>query len=616
MQSGTNPTSQPQSAAPATGQPPQDRPRTPGVHHYDGQTTFVVWAPRASAVDLVVETAGHGPAHHAMQPLGPHAPASEHWTVTVETDLPTGTRYGYSLDRGPVRPDPRTRHQPDGIHRMSAIDRPGEFAWQFPFDGVPLDELVLYEVHIGTFTPEGTFDAAITHLPDLADLGITAIEVMPVSQFPGRRGWGYDGVHPFAVQNTYGGPDAFRRFIDAAHGLGIGVHLDVVYNHFGPEGNYLGQFGPYLTGTHHTPWGDAVNFDDCGADGVRRFVTDNVRQWIGEYRLDGLRLDAIQTIFDVSAVPILSEIAVAAHEAAGDRTIQVIGETDQNDRRLVTPIESDGVGLDGIWADDFHHAMHALVTGESQTYYADFQPPYSAPRLALANTFQKGLSRDGRYSVFRGHSFGRPWGQTDRSRLVVSIQNHDQVGNRAWGERLPELCSPAANRLAAALMLLSPNTPLLFAGEEYAEDRRFPFFCDFESAAINDAVRHGRAAEYWPADVEWTADMPDPPSERTFSQAILSWDWRSPTRAGMRRLYRDLLARRRTLAGETAATLRECVLIVTRGETTVRANLTGKPRPIDLIEVAWSSEQPDYAGDRPKTGQVDSLLPWEVVIDG
>ena len=403
-----------------------------GVHRDGAGACFVVWAPRVAAIELVLQDDAGEQATFALHPMTadatgrfadvPACYAREHWTLTLPS-IREGQRYGYRLAHdsptsfGPVRPDPVSRHQPDGVHRLSAVDF-GEAweaggGWQHDFAGVPLRDLVLYELHVGTFTPEGTFAAAIERLPDLVELGVTALEVMPVAQFPGDRGWGYDGVHPFAVQNTYGGPEGFRRFIDAAHGLGLGVLLDVVYNHFGPEGNYLAEFGPYTTGRYQTPWGEGLNFDGRGSDAVRQFVLDNVRHWIGTFRLDGLRLDAIQTIIDVSASPILAEIAAVAEEVAGNRPVHIIGETDQNDARLVTPRRDDeqmtfGIGLAACWNDDLHHAVHALVTGERDIFYADFLPPYTTPPRALARVFAGVFDRDGRYCDFRGHSAGRP----------------------------------------------------------------------------------------------------------------------------------------------------------------------------------------------------------------
>ena len=588
-----------------------------GIDWSGDAVAFTVWAPQAERVELVVGHPDGEQSRHAMERVGDDPRVRDNFRVTQPREsVSRGTRYGYSLDNGPARPDPRTRWQPDGVHRLSAIDPPERFDWRHAAMSIDRRDLVLYELHVGTFTSEGTFDAAIARLPDLVELGVTAVEVLPVSQFPGDRGWGYDGVHPFAVQNTYGGPDAFRRFIDAAHGYGLGVLLDVVYNHFGPEGNYLGEFGPYLTGRYRTPWGDGVNYDGAGCDEVRRFVCDNVRQWIGEYRLDGLRLDAIQTIFDVSARHILSDIAAAAREAAGDRTVHIIGETDQNDVRIVTPCEQNGLGLDAIWNDDLHHALHSLVTGERDVFYADFRPPYTTPSQALVDIANKAFSRDGRYCDFRGHSAGAPAGDVDRSRLVVCIQNHDQAGNRALGERLHELCPPAAYRLSVALLLLSPQTPLLFQGEEYAEPRRFPFFCDFEDPALNDAVRRGRAAEYWPDDATWTDDMPDPPRRRTFEQAKLSWDWSTPDRAAVRRLYRTLLAMRRDWPRESplAASCEGDVLRMEQGGRVLLANLSAEPRTIDPVAAAFSTEQPEFGGRRDRLDSITELRPWEVVV--
>ena len=588
-------------------------PPTPGVHLDGDAATFVVWAAYASRVDLVI---GEAQQRHPMSRVGDTIDTRELWTVTVP-GVTGGTRYGYSLDGGPVRPDPRTRHQPDGVHRMSAVET-APFDWRHDFPGVPLRDLVIYELHVGTFTPEGTLDAAIGQLADLAELGVNAIELLPVSQFPGDRGWGYDGVHPFAVQNTYGGPAALRRLVDAAHGMGLAVLMDCVYNHFGPEGNYLPEFGPYLTGRIRTPWGDGLNVDSRGCDEVRRFIVDNVRLWIDEFRLDGLRLDAIQTIVDVSARHILADIAAAAHEIGerDGREVVIIGETDQHDVRIVTPPAENGLGLDAIWNDDFHHAVHALVTGERDTYYADFHPPYTTPAAAIAEVARKVYSRDGRFWHGRGHRAGAPAGETDRKRFVIGIQNHDQTGNRAYGERLHRLCEPAAYRLAAGLMLLSNQTPMLFQGEEYAEPAPFCFFCDFQDPALNDAVRRGRAREYWPEGTEWTDDMPDPPRRRTFERSKLSWDWSDPDRAAVRTLYQTLLRLRRQwpLEEPVAAALDGPVLRLDQGNRRVLANLSAEPAAIDAVDATLSTEQPKFGGTRAELGGIDQLRPWELIV--
>jgi maltooligosyltrehalose trehalohydrolase len=413
------------------------------------------------------------------------------WRDDVGED---GQRYTFRLDGRVERPDPASRWQPDGVHRPSALFRPEQFAWtDFGWSGRQMLGLVFYELHVGTFTQEGTLDAVIPRLPELVELGVTAIELMPVSQFPGNRGWGYDGTYLFAVQNSYGGPRSLQRFVDAAHSHGLAVFLDVVYNHLGPEGNYAAEFGDYFTHKYQTPWGPAFNFDAAGCDFVRQFVTENVRYWLQDFHLDGLRLDAVHAIMDISPTHILRDIQRTAEQFAteNNRAIQIIAESDLNDVRLIDSPNRGGYGLAGQWSDDFHHALHTLLTDESVGYYVDFGEPEQLVK-ALNDTFVY----DGCYSLYRRRKHGAPATGIPRHHFVVSIQNHDQVGNRALGDRLSVLLEPAKQRLAAGLQLLSPMTPLIFMGEEYGEENPFPFFCDFGDPRQIDAVRTGRQHEF------------------------------------------------------------------------------------------------------------------------
>ena len=440
----------------------------------------------------------------------------EDFVVTAQASA--GDRYAYIVDGSQPLPDPVSRHLPEGVHGPTETVDASAFSWSdSTWHGLELAEYVIYELHIGTFTQQGNFDSATQKLDYLKQLGITVVEVMPVAATPGKRNWGYDGVSPYAVQTNYGGPEAFRRFVDAAHNHGIAVILDVVYNHLGPEGNYLPMFAPYFTARHHTPWGKAINYDDDGCHGVRRFVVDNALYWIREYHLDGLRLDAVQTIKDDSPKHILAEIQRETQALASElkRSVCVIAETDENDSRYITAASTGGYGLDGVWSDDFHHAVHAYFTGERQGYYQDFGDPEQIARAL----------RDG--YVFQGELFrfwNKPRGTSPENvplpANVICNQNHDQVGNRAKGERLSALIPRGARKLAAALLLLAPHTPLLFMGQEYGETAPFQFFADFEDPALKKAVSEGRRSEFKDFDFN---EVPDPEDPRTFARSKLTW---------------------------------------------------------------------------------------------
>jgi maltooligosyltrehalose trehalohydrolase len=565
------------------------------------------------------------------QPLG----YFEHALETPDDSF----RYAYRLANGQSRPDPASRWQPEGVHKPSALYFPEVFDWSTTsWRGVPRDDLVIYELHVGTFTQEGTFDAVIPRLAELRDLGITALELMPVAQFPGGRNWGYDGVHPYAAQNTYGGPHALQRLIDAAHARGLAVLLDVVYNHFGPEGSYLAEFGPYFTGAYHTPWGAAVNYDGYDSDPVRRFVIDNAVMWVRDFRCDGLRLDAIQNIFDFGPRHILAELQQEVQAVAQQqhRCIHVIGETDQNDARQITPAEQGGLGLDAVWSDDFHHALHAFLTRESDGYYADFGSPHH-----VVKSFNDAFVYDGSYSAFRRRRAGSPVGNTSRTRFVICTKNHDQVGNRPLGDRPATYLTAAQQRLWVTLMLVSPFVPLIFMGEEYAESRPFPFFCSFEDPQLVESVRAGRRREFEELQFHWKTEFPDPQSNSTFDAARLSWSWPLDTRAaGIRTLHRDLLHARRTWQGlrdrdfTHAALLSPVqghdsedhpILQLERGPAAslvIIANLSGQPIPpppgaARRSDLLLSSEATAYGGTRslPCRG-VDGLLPHEALVFG
>ena len=447
-------------------------------------------------------------------------------------DVRTGADYFYRLDGERDRPDPVSRWRPEGVHGPTRIVDPSTFRWTDDrWRGVGTADLVIYELHVGTFSRAGTFDGVIDRLSAIRDLGATALELMPVAEFPGGRNWGYDGVSLYAVQSTYGGPEGLRRLVDAAHGAGLAVLLDVVYNHLGPEGNYLSEFGPYFSERHHTIWGQGFNLDGDDSREVRDYIVGNAVHWIREYHLDGLRLDAADRIVDESRPPIVEELTAAVHAeaAAAGRTGVVIAEIDSNDPKYVRPREAGGYGCDAHWSDDFHHAVHVALTGERTGYYRNFGGVGPVAR-ALGERYVRG----------RHSSTGVPG-----ERFVVAIQNHDQIGNRAGGERLSALVDPGSLRLAAAILLLAPYVPLIFMGEEYGETNPFLYFVSHGDPALIEAVREGRRREF--ATFVWTGDVPDPQAEATFEASRPEWRRAGEgAHAKHLALYRDLLALRRS----------------------------------------------------------------------
>lgn len=499
-----------------------------------GPTRFLVWAPEADAVLLRLGS----PARDVAMVAGPGG------YFAAETDAPAGTRYAYSLDDGPDRADPASRSQPDGPHGPSEVVSHC-FPWtDAAFRAPPLDRLVIYELHVGTFTPEGTFDAVIPHLDGLRKLGVTAVELMPIAQFPGPRNWGYDGVLPFAAQGSYGGVDGLRRLIDAAHARGLAAVLDVVYNHLGPEGNHLAEFGPYFTGRYPTPWGPALNFGEAGSDEVRRYFIENALWWIDACHVDALRLDAVHAIIDPTPLPFIRELAGAVHRRARERGLSalVIAESAANDSRLITPAECGGLGADAQWNDDFHHALRTLVTGDRTGYYADFG---ALEHLHKAMT--GGFVLTGGRSTVHGRRHGSPSRHLPAERFVVFGQNHDHVGNRPLGERLNTLVTPEKYRLAAAACLLAPAVPLLFMGEEYAEPAPFLYFVSHTDPELVAAVRRGRAAEFAAFHEGAQAGAPpDPQGEEAFLCSKLAHGLkRSGDHARTLAYYAELLRLRR-----------------------------------------------------------------------
>jgi maltooligosyltrehalose trehalohydrolase len=464
-----------------------------------------------------------------------------YYSATTDTAEP-GDRYFYRLDDEKERPDPASRFQPEGVHGPSQIVD-SRFSWEdVTWSGIPLRDYVIYEVHVGTFTPEGTFESIIPHLDDLKDLGITAIELMPVAQFPGSRNWGYDGVFPFAVQNSYGGPDGLKRLVNACHEKSLAV-VDVVYNHSGPEGNYLWDFGPYYTDRYKSLWGSVVNFDGPQSDAVRRYFIENALFWVTDFHIDALRIDAVHAILDFSAQPFLQELASAVHDWAEglNRQVYLIAESDLNDTRVIRTREVGGYGLDAQWNDDFHHALHTVLTGERTGYYQDF-----GQLSDLVKAFREGYVYSGEYSSYRRRRHGNSSRDIPAHRFVVFAQNHDQVGNRMRGERLSELVCLERTKLAAGVVLLSPFIPLLFMGEEYGETAPFPYFVSHSDPALVEAVRRGRREEF--AAFGWEDEPPDPQDEATFLRAKLKHPLRRRERHKvLLEFHRELLQLRKNI---------------------------------------------------------------------
>jgi len=472
---------------------------------------FTVWAPRAKRVSVKLSDRAY-----AMS-----GPDERGWWKAAVEEAGPGSDYGFLLDDDPaVYPDPRSASQPNGVHSMSRVYDHKAFEWlDARWQAPPLASAIFYELHVGAFTPDGTFDAAIARLDFLFELGITHVELMPVAASPGDRGWGYDGVHLFAVTENYGGPDGLKRFVDACHRRGLAVVLDVVYNHFGPVGNYTGKFGPYLTGMHRTPWGDAVNFEGPGSDEVRRFFCDNAMMWMRDYHIDGLRLDAIHEIVDRSAVHFLEQLSAEIEVLAstlGGRLV-LIAESDLNDPRVVTPREAHGYGIDAQWSDDFHHSLFTVLHVEEGGYYADF-----GSMEKFAKALKQIFVYDWVYSQYRRRKHGRAVDGLSAHHFLCFIQNHDQVGNRATGERLEHIVGMDRAKVAIGLVLTAPTIPLLFQGEEWAASTPFLYFADHEDPEMARAVSEGRKKEF--AAFGFTEkQIPDPEVRETFERSRLNW---------------------------------------------------------------------------------------------
>ena len=557
-----------------------------------------VWAPAAQTVEL------HLPGQDRLVDMIP-APGGW-WTAPL--DLEPGTDYAFRVDGSPNRPDPRSALQPDGVHGPSRTVDPDAWQWTDQnWAGKDLRGSVIYELHVGTFTPEGTLDAAITRLGHLADLGVDIAELMPLAAFPGKAGWGYDGVGLWAVHEAYGGPDALARFVDAAHNAGIGVCLDVVYNHLGPSGNYLGVFGPYFTRAHHTPWGEAVNYDHDGSKQVRAFVIDSALRWLRDFHIDALRLDAIHEIKDDAAAAdppqthILAELsdAVAALSAEIGRPLSLVAEADLNDVGVITPTDEQppakipSLGMTAQWADDVHHALHARLTGETQGYYGDF-----AEAGAWAKAYGRAFLHNGTWSTFRERNWGAPVPEnTDPRKFVVFGSDHDQVGNRAVGDRPSTSLNDATLAATAALVLLSPYTPMLFMGEEWGTRTPFQFFTDHEEEDLARSVSEGRVREF--AGFGWDADeIPDPQEHGTVEASRLRWEELDEAEhARMLAWYQGLIALRRKLTWSQRTAWPQVdetddVLTVTYEDIVVATNLSDQDRPAPAATTVLLSWNP------------------------
>jgi maltooligosyltrehalose trehalohydrolase len=504
----------------------------------DGHCEFTVWSPSAETLGVKIVAP-----NERLIPMKKEE--RNYWRVTVD-EVEPGILYYYQIDDGPPRPDPASCFQPQGVHNPSQVIDHGSFTWtDGDWRGVPLEELLIYELHVGTFTPEGTFDAIIPRLPELRELGITAVELMPVAQFPGERNWGYDGVHIFAVQNSYGGPEGLKRLVDACHRIGLALILDVVYNHFGPEGSYVNEFGPYFTEAYRCPWGAAINLDGRGSDEVRNFFIENTLHWFRHYHIDALRLDAIDRLYDFSALPFMQHLAERVRDFNERQKHKrlLIAETDHNDVRLLRPLQEGGYGIDAQWCDDFHHSLHALLTGEDAGYYVDFGAPSD-----LVQAYREGYVYDGRYSIYRDRHRGISSRERPGRQFCVFSQNHDQVGNRMFGHRLITLTSFEGAKVAAAAVLFSPFIPILFMGEEYGEEAPFQYFVDHNDPELNELVRAGRKEEF--KAFLWRGDPPDPGAAETFQASTLNWDKRHQ---GKNRVMLEFYARLISLRQELPA---------------------------------------------------------------
>ena len=576
-----------------------------GAHFHQGTgTRFTVWAPAAESVEVAIEGGDEA--------IGLQKDAAGYWTGN-SAEVRAGARYWYVLNGAKKLPDPASLSQPEGVHKASEVIDHSTFQWtDRDWKGLEMKDLIIYELHIGTFTEAGTFDAAIERIQELLDLGITAIEIMPIAQFAGDRNWGYDGVFPFAVQNSYGGAEGFKRLVNALHEAGLEVILDVVYNHFGPEGNYTNEFGPYFTGKNRTPWGTSLNFDDEHSDHVRNFFIQNALMWLRDLHVDALRLDAVHAILDTGAKHFLQELVEKVRQLSANtgRKYLLIAESDLSDRRLIDPIEKGGYGLDGQWMDDLHHAIHTRLTGETDGYYMDFSRPDHLVK-ALRNSFVY----NGTYSEYRKRTVGNDATDSPSSQFVVCIQNHDQVGNRMLGERLTQLVPFDMLKVAAGIYLLSPYVPMLFMGEEYGEESPFLYFVSHTDGELVEAVRKGRREEF--ASFAWKGEAPDPQSAETFLRSKLQRTYeRNGNQRALREFYKELIRIRRNEPAMIAAGKRHLEASLSNGDKVLHMvhsgadpqlyalfNMSGEVQEITLLKMGgWNilldSADHRWGGDR------------------
>jgi maltooligosyltrehalose trehalohydrolase len=554
---------------------------------------FKVWAPLANSLSVQADGKPH--------PMS--GPDDEGWWCAEMESASHGTDYGFLINKGEKPyPDPRSQWQPNGVHALSRVYDQGAFRWSDEaFNVRPLSSAIIYELHLGTFTTEGTLDAAIAKLEHLRNLGVTHVELLPVGSFEGDHGWGYDGVSLFAVHQPYGGPEALKRLVNAAHGVGLAVLLDVVYNHFGPSGNYAGKFGPYLTDAHKTPWGGAVNLEEAASHQVRRFILDNAQMWLRDFHMDGLRIDAVHSFVDRSAIHILEELAVEIETlgATLGRQLVLIAESDLNDPRIVTPRDCGGLGMDAQWNDDFHHALFAVLHREKPAgYYTDF-----GSLAQLAKALERTFVYDGIYSPHRNRKHGRPLGNLSQHRFLGFIQNHDQVGNRAVGDRISQSDGIERAKIAAAFVLLGPFIPMLFQGEEWAATSPFLYFADHRDPGLARLVSEGRKHEF--EAFGWDpGTIPDPEKRETFLRSKLNWDEvAEPDHADVFNWYRDLINLRRSEPslnngepGNTAVTFSEEQrwLCMRRGSIIVVCSLAETTQAVPIhrgCEVVLNSRQ-------------------------
>lgn len=590
--------------------------RIGAIYLGDGRCSFRVWSPLAEGLEVHLWT--------PQERFLPMEREERGYFQACGENVEPGTLYVYRFNHRKERPDPASRFQPQGVHHPSQVEAP-HFPWEdHGWLGLPLSDYIIYELHVGTFTPEGTFEAIIPHLDPLLELGINAIELMPVAQFPGNRNWGYDGVYLFAVQNSYGGPEALKKLVNACHQRGLAVILDVVYNHLGPEGNYLQDFGPYFTERYRTFWGLAINFDGPYSDEVRRFFIENALYWVTEFHMDGLRIDAVHAILDFSAHAFLEELALAVHEQADrlNRKVHLIAESDLNDTRLIHSREFGGFGLDAQWNDDFHHALHTLLTNERTGYYQDFGGVQH-----LARAFREGFIYSGEYSFYRRRRHGNSSRNIPAHCFVVFAQNHDQVGNRLRGERLSELVSFEGLKLAAGVVLLSPFIPLLFMGEEYGEPAPFQYFVSHSNPALIEAVRQGRREEF--ASFQWREEPPDPQDEATFLRSKLNHKLRREKhRQLLGKFYKELIRLRKTISPlaflskehmEIAACEKEKILFVRRWkegeEVFIAFNFSDAPGSVHL-PIPAGGWQKRFDSQEERWGGSGSSIPGLLRSDG